>query len=336
MKASRLRLPTSLLALFVVGAVLSMLAAGLERLAVGGDGSIVSAPWAGLDLWAGIGLPVAALLVEWLVVGWNGCSLRKILSASQSARSDLAFWVFNLSGGMAVLARLAACGAFAWLGDFEKSHQGLLPLGDLGLLWAFPLYCALTSFVEYWEHRALHSRLLWPLHRAHHSAHEFTIVNAQRAHPFEVASAALIDVVPPLLVGFSPEQVAIFGSILVVQGAFIHSNWTKAAWLERWGLNTPAGHRLHHALAAHYHNRNFGQLSNAWDRLFGTYAAPGPDVVSVEIGVEAPEGRHNTTNLLHEFALQSADWLIAMRMEVARAAAIVADCRRVVRGAPSA
>ncbi len=40
--------------------------------------------------------------------------------------------------------------------------------------------------------------------------------------------------------------------------------------LEKW-INTPASHRVHHAINPRYLDKNFGGTFIVWDRLFGTY-----------------------------------------------------------------
>ncbi len=304
------------LSLSVVGGLIAILAAAIERLVSGTSGSILLAPFAEFDLWAALGLPIGALMLEPAVVGWERSSLRRLItSLSASARSDLAYWAFSLGGGMDVLVRLAAYGAFGWAVGLDQGRFGLLPLHELPVWAAFPLFWICASFVGYWEHRALHTRVMWPLHRSHHSPHEFTIVNTFRAHPIEAALSSFMNLTPLVLIGFSGAQLASFFAVGMVVAAFLHCNWTAVAWLERYGVCTPAGHRLHHSTSPEHFDRNFGEMTNIWDRLFGTYVAPGSDIDSVKIGVEAPEGRHNTMNPIREIALQTVDWLQALRLE---------------------
>lgn len=174
------------------------------------------------------------------------------------------------------------------------------------------------GFVGYCEHRALHSKWLWPLHRSHHSPQQFTLINTSRAHPFESALSSIVNALALAAAGFSADAIAIFGFYALFVALFLHSHLTGFAWLERIGLCTPAGHRLHHGRAQRFHDRNFGEMTNIWDRVFGTYLAPQADVDTVEIGVDAPEGRHNTMRPFREIVLQTMDWAQLMRSEAAR------------------
>lgn len=225
-----------------------------------------------------------------------------------------------LTGGAQTLAALLALGLIGWSERWAGSGgAGLLPLKELSLWIQLPVLWLYMGFVGYCEHRALHSKWLWPLHRNHHSPHQFTVVNAYRLHPLESALSSIVNGLALAVAGFGSDAIAIFGVYSLFVALFLHSRLTGLAWLERLGLSTPAGHRLHHGRGAQHHDRNFGEMTNIWDRLLGTYLAPQADVDTVEIGVDAPEGRHNTMRPFREFALQTIDWARTVRREAAGA-----------------
>ena len=150
---------------------------------------------------------------------------------------------------------------------------------------------------------------MWPLHKCHHSAKEFTVLTAEREHPVESAMTNVMDALVPASLGFSPD--AIFLVVIVQAGAssIHHSNWHWLAGLEKVGLVTPSGHRVHHGVEARFHDRNYGDLLNVWDRLFGTDVLLPRDIAALPIGVDVSPGRHNTANPLTEVALMMVDWL---------------------------
>ena len=272
-------------------------------------------------------MPWLGLAVEAVLVGWRRSALRRLIvglstggptgGQAASARSDLAHQALFLSGGLEALVRLFTLGAIAQVSGLTDSGIGLLPLDTLPLALALPAIWLAAGFVTYWEHRFLHSRWIWPLHKAHHSPTEFTLLNSFRVHPLQVALSGLTNTLPMALLGFAPEHIALFLALTLAAPLYLHSHWTGTAWLERFGINTPAGHRLHHGVAQEHHDCNFGDLTNIWDKVFGTYVAPGADIDQVTIGVEAPAGRHNTANPFREIALQTLDWLQIVRDEVA-------------------
>lgn len=300
-------------AVFGTGAGLVALAALAERaLPTLGDGeSLLSVGWYNFLL-----LPWLAVAVEMVIVGWRRSALRNLLvGRSDSARSDLAYQFLALSGASELLLRISLLGLVAWAERVSERDIGLLPLNELPLWLALPVIWLVASFMGYWEHRMMHSRWLWTLHKSHHSPTEFTLINIFRTHPMEFALAAVGNSIPMALLGFAPEHLAIFWACFFFNPLFLHSHWTWTRWLERFGICTPAGHRLHHGIAEEHHDRNFGELTNIWDKLFGTYVAPDADVDQVKIGVDALPGRHNTSNPFREIALQTMDWLATVKRE---------------------
>lgn len=261
-----------------------------------------------------------ALSIEALAVGWARSSLRKLLvGGSASSLSDIAYVGLYLTGVGRLIGIVGLLGAGLWLEHHVSASAGLSIAGAWPLWLGVPALYLWGSFWGYWEHRFEHSRWMWSLHASHHSAEEFNVLNVVRSHPIEWALNDVANLLVPASLGFSPEAIAVTGAIFVFQTPLLHSNWTGLAWLERFGVITPAGHRLHHGVEARYHDRNFGEALNIWDRLFGTYVAPGPDIDAVKIGVDAPAGRHNTLDPLREIWLQTLDWLTSVRREAAAA-----------------
>lgn len=261
-----------------------------------------------------LAIPTALLGVEASLVGWRQSALfRLFVARSPSAMSDVSYCLLGLSGGLEVLVALACLGLLTAANGWVQGGIGLLPLGDLPLWASLPAMWVIASFCDYWRHRGLHSRLFWKLHTVHHGATEFTMLNIARAHPLELAAIALAEVVPLAVAGFDPAHIAVLSVATSTYTTCLHSNWWQPWKLERFGIATPAGHRLHHGLAMEHHDRNFGQLTNAWDRLFGTYRAPDEATHRCPIGVDAAPGRHNTLNPFRELAVVTGDWLGELR-----------------------
>ncbi|HWV03942.1 sterol desaturase family protein [Ralstonia sp.] len=149
---------------------------------------------------------------------------------------------------------------------------GLLLIGD--------------DLTQYLWHRASHTRLLWPLHRAHHSASYMSVRITYRNNFFYylMMPGLWIGGVAVYL-GFGP----VYAAYLVVKLAVIvgaHCAWPWDAplyriralrplmWVIERTISTPATHWAHHALTnadgiGHYKG-NFGNLLFFWDVLFGT------------------------------------------------------------------
>jgi sterol desaturase/sphingolipid hydroxylase (fatty acid hydroxylase superfamily) len=142
------------------------------------------------------------------------------------------------------------------------------------------------DLTQYAWHRVSHTPLLWPLHRAHHTAHYMSIRVTYRNNFFYYlmmpglwASGVLI------YLGFGTVYlVYIVVKLTVILGAHSAVRWDEPLYRIRWlhplawvlerTISTPATHWAHHALTnddgiGHYKG-NFGNLLFVWDMLFGT------------------------------------------------------------------
>ena len=142
------------------------------------------------------------------------------------------------------------------------------------------------DLTQYFWHRLSHTSVMWPLHRAHHSAAYMSVRIVYRNNAFYYAlmpglwlSAAL------LYMGFGWVYVGYtIVKLSVIIGAHSAVRWDRwlychpmlspLAWLVEHTISTPATHFAHHALVqddgiGHY-TGNYGNLLFFWDVLFGT------------------------------------------------------------------
>jgi sterol desaturase/sphingolipid hydroxylase (fatty acid hydroxylase superfamily) len=129
------------------------------------------------------------------------------------------------------------------------------------------------DFLAYWTHRLFHKvSFLWRLHALHHSDSDLDISTTIRHHPLETLVQMLVDASIAIVMGLSPDAVALYGGIVLVVQTFNHGNVVlpeRLSWMSGW-LMTPDLHRLHHSRAYAENNSNFGNLIPVWDRAFGT------------------------------------------------------------------
>ena len=179
------------------------------------------------------------------------------------------------------VALLGAERLCAWLApDWRGAGSGLSAWAMVGL------FLVADDLTQYAWHRLSHTPLLWPLHRAHHSAKYMSIRMTYRNNFFYyllMPGLWLSGVLLYLGLG------AVYLPYLVVKIAVIlgaHSAWRwdeplyrvrlllPLMWLVQRTISTPATHWAHHALTntdgiGHYKG-NFGNLLFFWDVLFGT------------------------------------------------------------------
>ncbi len=142
------------------------------------------------------------------------------------------------------------------------------------------------DLTQYWWHRASHSPLLWPLHRAHHSAPHMGIRVVYRNNFFYYAMMPGLWISAYLVfLGLGPVYPwYVLVKVLVILGAHSELRWDAFLYRSRWlhplawvverTISTPATHFAHHAITqddgvGHYKG-NYGNLLFFWDVLFGT------------------------------------------------------------------
>jgi sterol desaturase/sphingolipid hydroxylase (fatty acid hydroxylase superfamily) len=190
-----------------------------------------------------------------------------------------------------------------------KQHMGLfnhlLFTGSGAFLASF----ALLDLTIYAQHRLLHVLpWLWRVHRVHHADPEVDVSTALRFHPLESVLSMLLKAGAVLGFGMPPASVLAFEIVLNGAAMFNHTNASLPARWERWirlAIVTPDTHRIHHSIDIANANRNFGFCLPWWDRLFGSYRAPGGAAVRSSVGLPdapaAPEHVRLPTLLLMPF-----------------------------------
>ncbi len=178
--------------------------------------------------------------------------------------------IFAVAGRLCALAMPDSRGAWAQLPWWAMT--AILLVGD--------------DMTQYWWHRLSHTPLLWPLHRAHHTAHYMSIRVTYRNNFFYYLMMPGLWVSGVLIyLGFANVYlVYVVVKLAVIMGAHCAVRWDEPlyrikalsplAWLLERTFSTPATHWAHHALTnadgvGHYKG-NFGNLLFVWDQLFGT------------------------------------------------------------------
>lgn len=233
----------------------------------------------------------AIMVVELSLVGWRDSSIRLlILEHTPSSMSDLACFLGWQLKAMTVLTVIMSLGVSLisgeWLHDRLVAATGLaLSVEGAPLLIQFVGYFMLYSFFDYWAHRLDHSSLFWPLHRFHHAADDFCILNSVRTHPAVFTDIVAITL-PAAVLKVSPDVIIATNLFALVLRYVIHSRIDSTfGWFGRYVLQSPNHHRLHHILDITTPVGHFG-LMPIWDHLFGTWRGDADQ--SLVIGVDTP------------------------------------------------
>ena len=159
-------------------------------------------------------------------------------------------------------------------------------LADLPWWAMVGLFLVVDDMTQYWWHRVSHTPMLWPLHRAHHSAKYMSIRIMYRNNFFYYMLMPGLWLAGVLLfLGAGQIYTAyVVVKLTVIAGA--HSAWrwdeplyriralSPVMWVLERLISTPATHWAHHALTnndgiGHY-TGNYGNLLFVWDLLFGS------------------------------------------------------------------
>jgi sterol desaturase/sphingolipid hydroxylase (fatty acid hydroxylase superfamily) len=242
--------------------------------------------------WRGGWLPfvtVLAIILELFFLGWEKTTMfRVFIRRGSSAITDLGFALLTFSSFKWIADYVFSLGlAFAAvkLGDALATRLGWMRWempsdGLLEVAFAFSVYFLMSTFVGYWQHRLMHSRWFWHLHRFHHSGTDYNIFTAFRVNPAEMMSN-LIPVLSPMIFLKAPNAGLFVAFVLADQalGSFQHSElpW-NFGWFGRWVVVSPRNHQIHHSIDEEHRDRNFSNCP-LWDRMFGTWYG-GPNLPS--------------------------------------------------------
>jgi sterol desaturase/sphingolipid hydroxylase (fatty acid hydroxylase superfamily) len=269
----------------------------------------------------------SAYLIEGLLVGWRDSSLKTLGEASGSVRLD----VLSVALELLSLRRLGYVLSLGLLYVLET--RSLQPATDFQVRflpsWGIQVGCLLLlgSFISYWVHRLEHSiPALWALHKFHHSADRMSILTSHRQTELSKRVEQALETFPLILVFAATEPTApkpnalgallplfviyfLYRTFIRVNQYLCHSNLTTGyGWIGRWLLVSPRMHRLHHARAAQYHDKNFTFDLVIWDRIFGTYATcDAAEIGAIPLGLDDnPFNRTSTIKcVLRDYFLTS-------------------------------
>ncbi len=181
----------------------------------------------------------------------------------------------------------------ATAGVFFSGMSGGAPEQAPAALWKIVLIGVVTFYflglLDYLFHRFVsHSRPMWFSHEYHHLPTDISVyMPGIIARPFLVIAtfpvlAVLLFSLQALLTtsgttGFDVMSfVYLLAFLQIAIGGISHSAYLRRCWwihrlMSPFGLTTPQEHWFHHVQEL---NVNFGNITTAWDRVFGTYLDP--------------------------------------------------------------
>jgi len=129
-----------------------------------------------------------------------------------------------------------------------------------------------VDFLYYWWHRLSHTvNVMWAAHITHHQSEDYNLAVALRQSVI-TSSTSWPFYLPMAFLGVPPVAMVTMVALSSLYQFWIHTELIGKLGFLEWVINTPASHRVHHAINPQYLDKNFGATFIIWDVLFGTYA----------------------------------------------------------------
>lgn len=157
-----------------------------------------------------------------------------------------------------------------------------LPETPLAFWDQVPVWVALVAwvitidFIDYWNHRLLHTRGFWDIHAVHHSDETLNWTTSSRVHVLEMVVMQISYILLASWMNIPAEGI---GAVAALR--LLHNNWVHTRYDVHLGpltklISTPRFHHWHHADDKAAYDTNFANTFAFWDVIFGTYRVPGP------------------------------------------------------------
>jgi len=241
--------------------------------------------------------------IEYKILGWDNSSLKSILNISNpTCRVDIFYIWLKLSGLSNIIFNIIFFG-FGFY--FLKTINELSIIKINNLYLEFLVAILTITFIDYIYHRICHHRLFWEFHKIHHAAEEMNILTVAREHPLVVSVRILLISLPIGIFGISAEIAVICQALLGGYNLMLHSKVFLLPKFFNFFLITTKDHHLHHSTNEIHFNKNFGNLFNFWDKLFGTYYNS-KLVRKISIGVK--DKNYNNKNFIQQILIAFIFW----------------------------
>jgi sterol desaturase/sphingolipid hydroxylase (fatty acid hydroxylase superfamily) len=195
------------------------------------------------------------------------------LHAIKSSGVSILFWAFNLL--MFPILYIAM--------DFFKDAYAFLGIPSVSAefwqdwpLWALIIVAVVSrDFVDYWNHRFMHMKWLWPIHAIHHSDTHVNGLTTYRIHFLEAIFMDLCLVLMMSWLGMPSLSVVLARFFIILHNMYVHTNLDIEHGPFKLLLASPRYHRWHHADVPEAYGKNLANIFPIYDYIFGTYYVPG-------------------------------------------------------------
>ncbi len=229
------------------------------------------AKWTETSFLVNVGFFPAVALLDLItgrrLIKWS----RKLLASVGSSVT-----IFVLNG---IFFPVLFIGAEKFQALYDRLHVPHVPRAfwDSMPAWVVGLVTLLAfDFANYWNHRWMHWRWIWPIHAIHHSDPVVAAPTTLRVHVLELVFMSCSYVVLLGWLGLPAGAIGLGRIFLILHNQYVHIDvdWTHGPL--RHVIASPRFHRWHHADFKPAYGKNLANLFPFFDVLFGTYVELGP------------------------------------------------------------
>ncbi len=214
-----------------------------------------------------------------------------------SARTNLTLYLTNF-----VLLTLVFQNQNILSGSWERLG---LPTLDASIWEHIPVWgvvCVIivaNDFINYWNHRLMHSSVLWDMHSVHHSDQNMNFTTAYRVHYLEPLFMKFTFIIGASWLGLPDVAVVLPFVLIGLHNSYVHVDidWGHGPFAKV--IASPRYHRWHHADHPEAINKNFANIFPIWDVVFKTYYCPGK--CEEPLGFEGAENQNFGAMLIAPF-----------------------------------
>lgn len=231
---------------------------------------------------------VVLFLIDIRVNRWENSILKRlIINPSKSAKLDIMLTFLYAVNLTPIISILLSFGLVTIIPLYVKKIFGfnLIYLIDSKPI-QYLIYVIAYDFLFYWKHRLSHTLdWWWELHKIHHSATELNFITSNRLHPLDEVLNKIFMCLPLAVLGIPVTDYLLLTVIHRTHRMLIHSGllW-DFGFIGKYIIISPIAHKIHHSDMAVHLNKNFGNTTPFWDRLFGTWYEG--DLVNDTVGIE--------------------------------------------------
>ncbi len=218
---------------------------------------------------------VAAFILAYSLIAYFGLKRRDVIgtAAVNSTLTSFAMFGSNLLFGPVCLVLVVWCQTAYDI--LEIPHIPATFWQNTSVFVTVVLALVVKDFVDYWNHRLMHTKWIWPIHAVHHSDTYVNGFTAYRFHVFEFVLTRLAYVVFLTWLGFSNLVVALVAIIEALHNAYVHFEVDIDHGPLNWLIASPRFHRWHHADNPAVFGKNLATFMPLFDVIFGTYSIAG-------------------------------------------------------------